>query len=417
MFGNVFDKIQSLFSRSFLLGAYFPVLIFAVTNAVIGLLGLPREIVSIDHMKHLWPTNTTAQTALTAGIFISIGVIAYMLSGLNELLRRILEGRYLQPDLERWLMERVRTRINELRDEVNRQRQALTERRRSGRIAMRRLELAAAAANPPNPLPAGDQVAVHAAEQSLNAAANMLASDNQFSTQLDTTVTAVDAALRANRTKETQGTPQEPIASALDRICKELEKQIERSVNEAGRQFNAAWSALYDNYIPEEPRPTRLGNLRAVAESYSAKTYGVRFDYLWPRLQPLLLKDDKMGAMAELAKAQLDFSLLMLGLTVTTTAVWFLVLPFIGNTAWVFIVICAVGPAAIRFFYLMVEESQILHGAVIQSCVDVFRLNTLAVLRQPLPDTLAIERQIWGDLQSLRDAENKIDVRFVHPKT
>ena len=196
-----------------------------------------------------------------------------------------------------------------------------------------------------------------------------------------------------------------------------MQKQIERSVNEAERQLNATWSALYDNYIPEEPRPTRLGNLRAVAESYSVKTYGVRFDYLWTRLQPLLLKDDKMGPMAELAKAQLDFSLLMLGLTLATTVAWLLVLPFIGNAAWVFIVIGAFGPIAIRFFYLMVEESQVLYGAVVQSCVDMFRLNALALLRQPLPDTLAIERDIWGDLQSLRDAENKIDLKFVHPKS
>ena len=95
MFGSVIDKVQSLFSRSFLLGAYFPVLIFAAMNAIIALLGLPEEIVSLAMIKKSWPTDATVQAALTAWIFISIGVVAYILSSLNELLRRILEGRYL----------------------------------------------------------------------------------------------------------------------------------------------------------------------------------------------------------------------------------------------------------------------------------------------------------------------------------
>ena len=202
MFGSVIDKVQSLFSRSFLLGAYFPVLIFAAMNAIIALLGLPEEIVSLAMIKKSWPTDATVQAALTAWIFISIGVVAYILSSLNELLRRILEGRYLLGLVEHVLLHNVGKRINNLREQLNQRRQILTLRRRDARIAMRRLETAAALANPPNRTPAGDHGAVEAAEAALNAAASMLASDIQFSNRLDQAVAAAEAALRANRTKE-----------------------------------------------------------------------------------------------------------------------------------------------------------------------------------------------------------------------
>jgi hypothetical protein len=121
-----------------------------------------------------------------------------------------------------------------------------------------------------------------------------------------------------------------------------------------------------------------------------------------------------MGPLVELAKARVDFALLTLSLAIVTTVVWLAVLPIFGRSPWPFIAVGVLGPTVIGFCYLLVEESQILLGALAQSCVDIFRLDVLPLMHQPLPDSLLAERQRWQDLQSLPGAAGTIDLRFHH---
>jgi hypothetical protein len=414
MLGTIVDKIQSLFSKGFLLGAFFPVLIFAVLNAAIAYFGLFPNFDVFGRLDWLWKQNAAWQSFLTGTVLIAIGILAYLMSTLTDVFRRLLEGRYFAnwPTLWEWIMARVRQDVTAKQDALNGALATWTNRRRlSGQFA-NRLNTAMDAGNQPG-VP-GDAALVAAARQRVQALHTLDPAHANYDTPLVDAVTALEAALRANRTQN-PAPAQLAIADELDMLYRTITNtEIKRWTQEAQRKYYGAWSNLYDSYVLDNLYPSRLGNLRAVAESYSGKTYGVSFEYLWPRLQPVILKNKEMSPLVELARANLDFALLMLSLAMITTAIWWVVLPIWGRSPWPFIAVGVIGPAVVAFCYLLVEESQILFGALMQSCVDIFRLDVLPLMHQPLPDTLSSERQRWQDLQRLPSAGGTIDLPFKH---
>jgi|ERR1700732_236637 len=416
MLGTIVDKVQSLFSKGFLLGAFFPVLIFVVLNATIAFFGLAPSFDAIGTLDPLWKQTGTWQSVSTGTLLIGIGIVAYLLSTLTDVFRRLLEGRYLAkwPTLWRLIMRPVRDDLTAKQNDVN---SALTEwrrRRRYGNASEKLLDTASGVGNGPGGVP-GNPPLVAAARQAVDTVHGLDPGDANYEAQLMAAITALDAALRVNRTQDPDP-GQLADAELLDILYRTMTNtEIKRWTEEARRKFNGASSDLYDNYVPDDLYPTRLGNIRAVSESYSDKTYGVNFEYLWPRLQPVIVKSKEMAPLVELARARLDFALLTLSLAIFTTVIWLVVLPTWSRSAWPFIVVGVIGPALIGFCYLLVEESQVLFGALMQSSIDIFRLDLLPLMHQPLPDTLSAERQRWRDLQDLPGAAGTIDLRFKHP--
>src|SRR6266851_3430802 len=93
MFGTVLDKLQtafsSLFSTSFLLGNFFPVLIFAIVNFVLAWFGL----YGFADVASSW--NPVSGTSTAAAEFLLLVLIAVLLGPLVPVLRSLLDGRIL----------------------------------------------------------------------------------------------------------------------------------------------------------------------------------------------------------------------------------------------------------------------------------------------------------------------------------
>lgn len=321
MLGTIVDKVQSLFSKGFLLGAFFPVLIFVAINAVIAFFGLAPSFDFIRTLDRLWTGLTAWQAVLTGTLLIAVGVLAYLFSTLTDVVRRLLEGRYLAnwPRVWEGVMAPVR---NEVAARQLAQSAALREwsrRRRIGNASVSRLEAAVVVGNSAGA--AGDAARVTAADTAVTAVQGLDLADANYEPSLTAAVTALEVALRTNRLQNPSDA-QRAAAETLDGLYRALTNtEIKRWTEEARRKFNSASSDLSENYVLDDLYPTRLGNIRAVTESYSDRTYGVDFQYLWPRLQPVILKNDKMGPLVELAKARVDFALLTLSLAIVTTVV------------------------------------------------------------------------------------------------
>jgi hypothetical protein len=414
MFGTVLDKAQGLFSRGFLLGAYFPVLIFAALNLTIAYFGLRGPDDTFATVKKAWwPSEGADQATLTAAVLMTLGVVAYVLSTLTNVLRGLLEGEFLGP-------MRLAL-IGKHQQEVDTRQQGLdqTKGRLIGFESLKsrldnELNEAAAAANPNAPV---DEQRIKRAEELLQRTRSRSLGEDTRHERLDNAIVAVVAAARNNPLGGDRAEAQ-AVEARLDDVLQVLRGELDGAIAEAGRDYANAWSNIHENYVPNDVRPTRIGNLRAVTESYSDKAYGVRFDYLWPRLQPLLAKDDKVAQLVELAKAQLDSAVLMLSLTIGSTAVWFVVLAVWGTSPWPFLAVAALGPAAMSFFSVMVAQTQAVFGASVQSTIDVFRLDLLARLHIPLPDRLSSERARWDALQQMaNDAVALADLVYDHRKS
>jgi hypothetical protein len=391
MLGTIVDKVQSLFSKGFLLGAFFPVLIFTLLNAVIAYYGLAPAIDGFGTINELLNVIGTGETVLSVTVLIAIGIIAYLLSTFTDVFRRLLEGQYFAnwP----WLWELI---MNPVREDVVAKQRALNsargEWRRCRQESNARKSELDDARRAGNAGGGSDANLVEAARIAFEAVNGHDPSEPTYENSLFAAVQALVTALTANRT-ENPAPAQRDNANKLADFYRVLtEVEIERWTERARAKFNSAWSDLYDNYVPDDLYPTRLGNIRAVTESYSEKTYGVRFDYLWPRLQPVILKSKDLAPLVELAKAHLDFAVLMLSLAISTTAFWLVALPFLSRSPWLFVIVGIVGPLLITFCYLLVEESQVLFGVLMQSSIDIFRLDVLPLMHQPAPDTLASER-------------------------
>jgi hypothetical protein len=158
----------------------------------------------------------------------------------------------------------------------------------------------------------------------------------------------------------------------------------------------------------DDPRPTRLGNLRAVAEKYVLSAYGVDFEFLWPRMQLVLARDDKFAPRIEAAKAQLDFALLLFLLISLIPAIWLPLLAWKATDPWLFLGIGLSAPLLFAMFHRIVWESQRDFGEVLKAAVDGTRLEVLKLLRQAPPPRLAKERETWAQLQ--RALEDGADV-------
>jgi hypothetical protein len=189
---------------------------------------------------------------------------------------------------------------------------------------------------------------------------------------------------------------------------------LQRSVDNGRRAIGLRYYELYDQVVPDDPQPTRLGNIRSVTEKYSEVAYGVHFRYLWPRLQLVLLKDEKFAAVVDLASSKLDFAVLMLTLTLLFNLFWIPVLAALGDDPFLFLTLGVLGPFAVRFFYLLLEESQKSFAEVVQAAIDGFRVELLAALHLPRPRSLFAERELWSVLAQMHNPATATDYPLRH---
>jgi hypothetical protein len=227
--------------------------------------------------------------------------------------------------------------------------------------------------------------------------------------------------LRANKARvpanasDVQRTAAAELSSAQTKLMELLKDAESNAAHELQTLLARNSRIAYDN-----PQATRMADIRLLSEQYCGKAYGVEFDYIWSRLQFVVPAQSGSGNTDSLsdrlatARAQVDFSILSLALSLTVPLVWLPYLAWTGENPVKYLVIAAAAPLLVCLFYFVAMESRTAFGDVAIAAADMNRFALLSGLHLALPASLADERDMWGDLQRI-ELVRDLNVIYKHP--
>jgi hypothetical protein len=418
MFGTIFDKVQTLLSRTFWLGNFFPVLVFALLNLALAWIGIDGFSAWLA-LK--WP-DATVLSAVPAFGLIAVGILGFVLAPLIPVFRSALEGKILLPPPWR---EQLRAEFTAKAQELHASvRAAEAEFAFFDRLTTRAPDRFRAAREAQG---ARDDLNRATYERAMRAVGLLMDEVRRTQRTYDArllphdlvtaAVEGLEDALRQYPLDPGPANPVRDVAQALGRAQGEVQAAVRGARDIADRTLQGVEADFRTSYLPTDIRPTRMGNSRAAMEQYPSVAYLADFDFLWPRLRMVMSKNDTIRSAVETASAQLDFAVLMTVLAGATAIVWLVVLTLFGDSIVLYFAVGLFLPALTIFFYRLVEESQRAFGGVMEMAVDGLRFELLTALRQPLPPTLEAEQRTWRELQIALYSGLGVNVRFRHPKS
>jgi len=446
MFGQVLDKLDSYFGRAFLLARYVPWLLCLAANLVIAAIEYPAFRAS------LWADLVDVKgesAAILVIVLLAVWVLAYASSPVVEFIIGVLEGRDLWDFPRRllvlphaWRREFLDRRTDEKfeslaeSDSFDRLIDDLADARRAGRQwrAIRDAAAIARAASLVGQLSRARQLIEPIALERLQAAARALAAALRencaeaqrlwFDDRPPAAPTTLAGKVRAwlGRPPVSAGFAMTPaaarrLATTLASLHRAMWSEIIPFAKALSQQEDQR-AAVERNrrFAPEVLAPTRLGNEAAALRSYCETRYGIDFDFFWPRFLLVARNDQKLSDALSSAKIQVDFSVLVLTLSIGSLLAWAVALFVGGTSALTAAAVIGVGPLAVGGWLGLVHASYAGFADVVRAAIDLHRFDVLAALRQPLPVTSQGEALCWDGVQrlSLFD-EHRANVTFRHP--
>ncbi len=411
MFDSSFTALKGVLSRSFVVGAFLPVLAVIAINLLFVALATKGLAESISYLKD---TLSVADVATAIGVLTFVTLpSAFVLSSLLTPFRRLLEGDWLPAPLREDMLAAARKRAgmastdaaagnDYIRSFVGCESAAsglsaiIQERRKEPKVIDPALIAPALAA-----VTAFDDAAARfrgcPPKQFATRSKAVIISFGRAVADLGTALkaNAIDDFAPATSAADLQEA--ERLGAAYDLFLVLVTTAHEDARLEAGRR-----SATMDRLlVAKDPRPTRLGNIRAQFEDYTMAAYGVGFDYLWPRLRMGIDNDEDKFEPVEQAETQLNFMLMLLLLAALSFFGWFLYLAVWTRSVGSLVITAVAAPAVLYLFYSAVVESQRAELAVTKAAIDRLRLGLLTALRAPEPGNYGEELKCWAALSSL----------------
>jgi hypothetical protein len=421
MFGTVVEKLQALLSRSFLLGNFFPALIFSALNFGIiwfGIDGFAKYVVTN------WPANATDASTALGGILVAVAILAFILDPWLPVFRLALEGAILPRRVRNSLIAQYTNEFLGLRQafsgaqvrwvEFKTAREQAEKQLGDARLDNMAVRQSANRTVYEAAVAAFEALNSEISDRQTNASIGARLADRP---RVDTAITAMAAALRGYPMQREAEHFDQEIFDRLNRMQFELLTRLGEQRDIAYLALQAADAASRERFVWGDIRPTPLANSRAAMEQYSRVAYNVDFQFLWPRLRMVLAKNAEISAAVETATAQLDFAVMVTVLSGLTTASWVVLLPFLGTSVVPFLTVALLGPVVVVFLYRLVDASQQAFGAVAVMAIDGLRFDLLLALHLPLPTSFAAEQKAWEGLRFAIDSALDADIRFRHPKT
>lgn len=439
MLDKAFSQLNDYFSSRFVLGQFLPV--FTILSVNLLLYALYRFGWAAS-LAYITDTLKIGDFATAVGVIASLScVIAFTLAPLLDGLRRILEGSLLPDNVRNLLVDANRRWADRQGQEIA----AILSYAVVLDQAWRAIDqpLVSKASTPPelDPKPQGwiakalqlllekldvadDGVASPAASPAVTATSTNLPDPDELTEIADRAVMTMAAILDRAEIAATRSRWDLTIGKhattdiAAARIAltnaaaafsdvpsaEFLAVQVRfiavarRALAVVRRLASDRQSALALQYVQADPRPTRFGNLRAALENYTFTVYGVGFDYLWPRIQLMIAKDDVNAVALTEARTQLEYALTAMLLVMLSFAFWLIAL-VVSDDRWVrFLLVGVASWLCFHLFYRVCLEAQRTLTEIIKSVIDRYRLDLLRALGASRPANNDAERQQWRNL-------------------
>jgi hypothetical protein len=401
---SILDKLTSLFSKAFVIGAFLPVLIFAFLNGTL--------LYCVSTRFRFFAAGPPGVVVASAIVAVGLVVIAYLLSSVNGFLRELLEGKHL-PARWKWVQAMV-AHETQRRDGLD---QAYFRARNEGaRIADARPGWV----------------------QRLRGSAQLGMARTQYNTYDGANGQAVTD-LRTLRGKRSNAQTLD-FADFTAAVGSTSLTLATNNIRQPGPGANPDrlgddhldllilmdyaqddWNARELRAFADRARfglgaiaPTSLGNAAASLQSYGISRYGINLETFWARLIPVVAaKNSNLAGNIQDAKTQLDFLVASCWLAAATAIGWLLALgagsllgpwlssPLPAAAVWVFLAVALVGPGVVWLTYTLTIDSYVVFSELVRTAVDLYRFSLLQSLRLSLPASLRDERRAWKALQKL----------------
>ena len=407
MLNALFEKINTLFGKAFLVGSFFPVLVLLAMNGTL-------LYVTNDDVRALIAAQDSATVSSLSSrallVVLVLVVFTYAFSSAQVLLRAILEGEYWPWPFGAWGRARHALRRDQLNAEISDARGAFHL--LDAEVKVWRIELRQARAE-------GDRIAASKfkewprwqwdtkkvrkpgpALRRLRKARLMgLPIDRD---DLERTKIALVEQLKANPSSGSAANFDLAARRALDRLNAEVAHDNDGLLTYAVRRLDLKIARLTAQRSREYGRadvaPTIVGNIARTAGSYSYDRYRLDVDLLWSRLQTVLQKDSLFYATLQDAKTQLDFAVSTYWIVLVSSVFWLVHLATSTYSTPLFLSLAGIAPLVVFGLYVVTISSYHAFADSIRTAVDLYRRQLANALHLKLPSTIEGERAVWDDV-------------------
>jgi hypothetical protein len=415
MLGTLLEKLGTLLPKNFIVAYFFPMLLFASTNALM-LYWTSEKFRGWCERYYALDAGKQALSGLP--LLIAVALIAYIFSTLSLFLREMLEGKYLDyfpRRIKASLMSAQQRKLSECDAQLRAHRRRRRELNRLAPCWINTLRDARVAGNRKDAVcsyssldPASISIETllwkrkryePIAIEELSAAVDLLAPElERFP------VDQRDPHLPDIANKELLADDQDTLYMIVQELGREADNEYVASFNE--REFN------YSSY---KIAPTAMGNIAESVRGYARSRYSINLDPFWSRLEKIVQADEKFYAALLDIKTQLDFLISLLWLTVIFTALWFSVLLWTRRSLLAFLMVVGFGPWLSWVWYKIALQNYRAFADILRTSVDLYRLELLAALHIRLPAGTEHERRMWTELNQLIGyGDDEVRISYKH---
>jgi hypothetical protein len=404
--GTVLDRLSGLFSKYFLIGSYFPVLITGAACFFMACAISPVPRAAFD--QDVWQKGLLGVAALAGA-----GMFAFLLSTLNVLLRTRLED----PPLPQGLRDQFLKNEGEKRQTIVAKLRGLTQDLRDLRRGREQWMARVGAAREEGittPLAGAYRVP----PEIVNLFESRRKRELIKASQIEAAVMALCTAFK-NHPAETRTAGQIELTAAgedLDDKANELRELIEEAINHTGLEASKAENILQIDFGTDDLAPTRLGNIALSVQSYFISRYEMNFNFFWTRIQKQMQAEDKFYPVVQAAKAQLDFHVAMFWLSCLFSVVWTVIVALWGYSPLLLVFTAVIVPLLVtRVFYELAVQSYRSYADLLRTTLDLYHFSFLDSLHIALPPSLNDEREVWRALNQVLMSGDYRDLPYKHP--
>jgi hypothetical protein len=385
MFGTLLDKLQSIFSKSLVIGSI-PLLAFLVLH---GLVIYHISDAFRARVQWYFGLGTGKTAELTMVLLLGVAVISYVLSTLSVFLREVIEGKHLHfAWLEDALSQRYRERLAVVEEN-------LAAARRFRRNLRSFQEASTNLMGKAYRTGQTTKVCTYQRRPQLTALTDSRAANQDITlAQLEGEVNAIATILGTN-SPELETDP----SKNLDADYVALLGLIGYALDKADAEYVRYLTESQFDYAGHDVAPTKMGNISKIAPYYASSRYSMNIDIFWTRLQKVAQADTNFYASLQDAKMQLDFLVSLIWHTLVFTLVWAILLPLLTEAKYLYAIIVVSGPPSLWIWYLIALQNYRAFSDLLRSSVDLYRLDLLKTLRIPLPANAEQERLVWEMLE------------------
>jgi hypothetical protein len=384
MLSTVLEKLETLFSKHMLLGAFYPILVTVFLNLTLLHHTSPRFRAWLATRE---PSATVDSLMGGAVLVFAIAVSAFFLSTIALFLRRLIEG--LWPA---WLCRRVVPLQRAELDEIEKQVTKTTEFRRELRELESSLDNGLNAARGEGRTKFATVCSYGQSNKEIVELRNKREQDRLISAkELTNAADELSKVLKNNNAD----LPNSPDAVRLDNDAVDVgEHLLTYATSRAVDDVIVAHLRRQAEFGDQIVEPTAPGNMMRAVSSYAQRRYGFNMDLLWTRLQQAMQGQPFYQTVLG-AKAELDSLIALFWLTGVTWVVWWMVLAFVVRSIGTFLLVAIAGPLVSWALYRLVVASYRSFTDLLRASVDLYRFEVLKGLHLPLPEGPSSERRTW----------------------